>query len=78
MALLWIFDVVALVDSKHSFYTSDDTTDRGADDGTDRASDTVAFMKAVNCTTGNALSLGGQRQGKRRKARAANKQFHNH
>ena len=78
VGLLWIFGVVALVDSKHSFDTSDDTTDRGTDDGTDWACDAVAFMKAMNCASGNALSLGGQRQGEHRKARTANKQFHNH
>lgn len=70
--LLRIFGVVALIDAEHAFHAADDAANRRADDGADRASDTVTLIEAMSGAFGNALSLYGYRHSKRCETRDAN------
>jgi hypothetical protein len=70
--------VVTLVDAEHSFDAADHAANRGADDRTDRAGDTVALIEAMRSAAGNALRLSGERHRKHCEKRTSNKQvlFH--
>ena len=70
--------VVALIDAEHAFHATNGAADRSPDDGTDRTGDAIAFIKAVNGASGNALRLCGERHGEDGETGAADEQFHFH
>jgi hypothetical protein len=55
--------LVAGANAEQALDTPDDAADRRADDGTDRACDAKALIRAMDEAAGNALSLGRDRRG---------------
>ena len=55
--------LVPRANAEQALDTPDDAADRGADDGTDRACDAEAFIRAMDEAARNALSLGRDRRG---------------